>query len=316
MRTVGAPGLPATRRGAASVALRTDRHPLIERPRLHALLDRAPAHRVVAIVAPTGWGKTALLRTWSQACGAPLVSLRGAPVDADRLERALAAAHASHPHAPAIAIDDVETLSGPGLASLRARIARRGTPLVVAGRTEPAIGLPRLRLHGDVLELRAGDLALTEVEAAELLDLLHVPLPAPDVERLVARTEGWAAAVRLAAASLAHAPDAGRFLEEFDGTDRAIADYLTDEVLATVDADTRAFLLSASVVDDVCAELAAALTGRDDGGEVLDRLELDRGAFACILGGTTLYVMAANWGPSGVSDGVVVTAPAPAGPAG
>lgn len=53
-----------------------------------------------------------------------------------------------------------------------------------------------------------------------------------------------------------------------------------------------------------------------EGGEVLARVELDRGAFACILGGTTLYIMAANWGPAGVSDGVIVTAPAPAGPAG
>jgi sugar lactone lactonase YvrE len=73
--------------------------------------------------------------------------------------------------------------------------------------------------------------------------------------------------------------------------------------------DAEGAVWHASVPLQACERVA-------EGGEVLDRVPLDRGAFACILGGRTLYVMAARWGAAGVSDGVIVAAPAPAGPAG
>jgi LuxR family transcriptional regulator, maltose regulon positive regulatory protein len=245
----------------------------VRRARLLDVLDRSVDHRLTAVVAPTGWGKSALLTAWAQARGAPLLSLRDEDADAWTFERDLAAAvEASPGPPPAIVIDDLQMLSGHGLAALRSLLRGPGPPLILASRCEPDIGLPRLRLEGEAQELRARDLAFTEDEAAQLLDLLGVPLAAAERARLLERTEGWAAGICLAAASLEHVDDAARLIDELSGSDAPVAEYLTDEVLAAVGDDVRDFLLRASVVDELCAELAAALTGRDDSGDVLDGL--------------------------------------------
>ena len=245
----------------------------VRRERLLAVLDRSIDHRLTAVVAPTGWGKSALLTAWARARGAPVLSLRDEDADAWTFERDLAAAvDASPGPPPAIVIDDLQLLSGHGLAALRSLLRGPGPPLILASRCEPDIGLPRLRLEGEVQELRARDLAFTEDEAARLLDMLGVPLAAAERARLLERTEGWAAGICLAAASLEHVDDAARLIDELSGSDAPVAEYLTDEVLAAVGEDVREFLLRASVVDELCAELAAVLTGRDDSGDVLDGL--------------------------------------------
>ncbi|HWK29237.1 MAG TPA: LuxR C-terminal-related transcriptional regulator [Solirubrobacter sp.] len=251
---------------AAAVASRR-----LDRPRLIEALGRG--HRLTALIAPTGWGKTTLLEAWAAACGAPLIRLDAAHADAWRLQHDLDAALAAG--VPALAIDDLQVLSPAGLDVIRSLLRVEGVPLVVAGRAEPAIGLSRLRLDDDVLELRARELAFTADELAQLLEARGLTLTEAQRARLLRRTEGWAAGLSLALCSLRGTGDVEGFLAAFGGNDRAVADYLMDEVLSGLDAELQEFVLRTCVVDDVCGDLAAVLTGRDDSGELLERLARD-----------------------------------------
>jgi LuxR family transcriptional regulator, maltose regulon positive regulatory protein len=100
---------------------------------------------------------------------------------------------------------------------------------------------------------------------------------------LQARTEGWAAGLRLAAVSMLGHPDPRRFVLELAGDDRSLAGYLVAEVLDRLPAELRGFLVRTSVVDELSGELADALTGRDDGERTLARLERAN-AFVVALG--------------------------------
>ena len=73
---------------------------------------------------------------------------------------------------------------------------------LVTTRRDPPWPLVRLRLAGLVAEIRAADLAFRADEAAELFTQLRVDVTGPQLQRLVERTEGWAAGLRLAAVHL------------------------------------------------------------------------------------------------------------------
>lgn len=148
--------------------------------------------------------------------------------------------------------------------------------LVLISRSDPPLPTSRLRVAGRLVELRAEQLRFTTGEAGELLErALGAPLGEQDVTRLVARTEGWVAGLQLAGLRLADRPDArsrSEFIARFTGADRHVVDYLGEEVLAAQPDDVRAFLLQTSVLDRLCGALADAVTGRDDGAQVLDRI--------------------------------------------
>ena len=138
--------------------------------------------------------------------------------------------------------------------------------LAIATRIDPPLPLARMRARGELLELRAFELAFTREETGALLDgVLGESLPPADVERLVARTEGWAAGLYLAALSLAGRADRTGFVEELAGAGRHIVDYLGGEVLDALDADTRTFLLRTSILDRLTGPLCDAVTGGADG---------------------------------------------------
>jgi LuxR family maltose regulon positive regulatory protein len=130
-----------------------------------------------------------------------------------------------------------------------------------------------LRLEGWLTEIRARDLAFTLDEASGLFHALGVTITPAEVATLWQRTEGWAAALCLAAMSVRAHPEPERFIEHFAGTDATVSDYLVNEVLAQQPPDLRDFLLRTSIVDRVCGELADALTGDPDGQGTLRRLE-------------------------------------------
>lgn len=156
--------------------------------------------------------------------------------------------------------------------------------LVIAGRADPPLAIERLRVEGAFTELRAGDLAFDREETAELCRALGLDLSGADVERLWRRTEGWVAALRLAAFSLQGHVEPGRFLAEFAGTDRAVADYLISEVLAGVPPEQREFMLRTSLVDAFDLELAGVLSGCDDAAPTIAAIER-RGAPVQHVGG-------------------------------
>jgi LuxR family maltose regulon positive regulatory protein len=173
-----------------------------------------------------------------------------------------------------LVLDDLHLLRGPALTLVGALADESGGALgvVVASRSDPDLALGRLRLEGRLAELRADSLAFTPVEAGEVLEGYGLALRPDQLGRLVARTEGWAAGLGLAALSLRSEPDADRFLAEFAGDDHAVADYLSGEVLAAQTPAVRDFLLCTSIVDRVCGGLADALTGGDDGSRTLVEL--------------------------------------------
>ncbi len=144
--------------------------------------------------------------------------------------------------------------------------------VVVITRADPPLALSRRRVRGELVEVRADQLRFTRSEAAELLnDRLGLDLAAPDVDRLVARTEGWAAGLQLAAMRLRdHDPDdAVAFIDAFTGADSQVVDYLAEEVLDALPARQREFLLLTSVLGRFCARLCREVTGLDDAPELL-----------------------------------------------
>ena len=117
--------------------------------------------------------------------------------------------------------------------------------LVVASRSDPPFPLARLRARGDLLEIRAADLRFTTDEAAAYFnDAMGLRLMAEDVDALDARTEGWIAALQLAALSLQGRDDVAGFIANFTGNDRFVVDYLVEEVLERQPDAVRDFLLA------------------------------------------------------------------------
>jgi LuxR family maltose regulon positive regulatory protein len=103
---------------------------------------------------------------------------------------------------------------------------------VISTRVDPPLPLGRWRGRGQLAELRAADLRFSDADASALLERMQLDVGADDVERLVERTEGWAAGLSLAGLSLSGRDDTAGFVREFAGTDRHVLDYLGAEVLA------------------------------------------------------------------------------------
>lgn len=146
--------------------------------------------------------------------------------------------------------------------------------LILAGRADPPWPLAGLRAGGSLLEVRAADLRFTATEvAAYLNDASGLNLSAPDLEALEARTEGWIAALQLAAISLQGRHDPSAFIAEFAGDDRFVVDYLADEVLDRQPDEIRSFLVDTSILSRLSAPLCAAVTGHTEAKSMLEALE-------------------------------------------
>ncbi len=124
-----------------------------------------------------------------------------------------------------------ERAGGPRSAHAVADEPSPGAHAILATRRDLPLRLHRLRLAGELAEIRAADLRFSERETRELLEASGIALSEAGVALLHQRTEGWAAGLRLAAISLAGHPDPERFVAEFSGSDRTVAEYLVDEML-------------------------------------------------------------------------------------
>ena len=151
--------------------------------------------------------------------------------------------------------------------------APAGLRFVLATRHDLRLGLHRLRLEGELTEIRAADLRFTPAEARALFEAAGIALSDRALGSLYERTEGWAAGLRLAALSLAGHPDPDRFAAEFSGSERTVAEYLMAEVLDRQSEPARRLLLRTSVLDQVNGELADLLTGGSGGERILQQLE-------------------------------------------
>jgi LuxR family maltose regulon positive regulatory protein len=146
--------------------------------------------------------------------------------------------------------------------------------LVIGSRADPALPLARLRARGELVEIRAAELRFTLDEAAAYLtESMGLVLTAPDVAALERRTEGWIAALQLAALSMQGRDNVAGFIAGFAGDDRYIVDYLVDEVLDRQSEGVRDFLVQTSILDRLSGPLCDAVTGRDGGTAMLKMLD-------------------------------------------
>jgi LuxR family maltose regulon positive regulatory protein len=152
--------------------------------------------------------------------------------------------------------------------------APQGLHVVLTSRSDPAFPLARLRARRELVEVRATDLRFTPDEAATYLnETMGLRLTASQVRELEQRTEGWIAALQLAALSLAKHEDVAGFVAAFTGDDRYIVDYLVEEVLQSQPPKTEAFLLQTSVLDRLTGALCDEVTGQVDSTAILHALD-------------------------------------------
>ena len=287
-----------------------------------ALITRlATAQRVTQISAPAGSGKTVLLQSWITETDL-VDSVAWVPVEGnerdpqcfwisvvDAIRGTTAGSKLMRPPTGApdvdgrvaverlledldpleerlwLVIDDAHELSsGETRRQLELLITRAPPELrfVVATRHDLRLGLHRLRLEGELTEIRAPDLRFTPEEARALLEAAGVALSGPVLARLHEKTEGWAAGLRLAALSLAGHADPERFADQFCGSERTVAEYLLAEVLDRQSEEVRTLLLRTSLLERVNGDLADLLTGDHGGERILQELE-QAGAFVVSL---------------------------------
>ena len=294
---------------------------LIQRGDLLASLDRAAQAKVTLISGPPGSGKTSLLRAWADGPGQPyrlavvqvqrkqqdsqqfwltvLSAIRrasGTPGEggqlaatpdfnqetiADRVRSELA----KHRDRTFLVIDDLHELTSPQALTQLTRLLEelpRHVHAILTTRRDLPLRLHKLRLAGELAEIRAADLRFTQRETRELLEASGITLSEGRAETLHQRTEGWAAGLRLVVISLASSPDPERFVAEFSGSSRTVAEYLLAEMLECQPAEVQQLLLRTSLLDRVNGELADLLTGHAGSERILLGLE-DANAFVVSL---------------------------------
>src|SRR5919206_1513055 len=322
-RITGRPAVPRAKTAVPEVGAAC-----VPRPRLSAALDAAPGHQVVLVSAPAGYGKTLLLadraaqapdttawlsldpddnsdrRFWAGVLAA-LTACPAVPADNALHTVALPARPSANPDFLAevcdalaavpeglhLVLDDVHEVHAPDTLHGLARLVRDRPPgmrLVLSGRSDPPLPLARMRLAGQLAELRAGDLRFSAREAEEALRAAGHAIRTDHVRILVEKTDGWAAGLQLVAMSLSASPDPDRFLAEFTGDD-AVSDYLVGEVLSHLPDRRRDFLRAVSVCDELTVPLAALLSEQPDAAEMLDALERETSLVVSLGAGRRWY---------------------------
>jgi LuxR family maltose regulon positive regulatory protein len=293
----------------------------VPRPALVELLERGAQGPVTVVAASAGSGKTLLVRSWLEESGpdrrSAWVSVERGEHDSQHfwgavvaeLSRAAADGVAIEVLAPTpvfngyavverllfdleaaevrwtLVIDDFHELAAPDARDQFSEFLDHlpnNVHVVLISRRDPQLGLHRRRLAGELTEIRSSELRFTREETETLLSQVGIDLSAEGLARLLDRTEGWAAGLRLAMMSLATHPDPEGFVDEFSGSERTVAEYLLAEVLEGLAPDVRRLLTRTSLLTRVNGQLAALLTD-DAGAERSLRVLADAGGFVVAL---------------------------------
>ena len=284
---------------------------LVRRPRLEERLTRGTTRPLMLVSAGPGAGKTLSVASWVasvhsarpvawltvgeadndlgtfwtdvldalRACGAPpadsqLWDLMPATAFGDAEVEGIRGLLAELPQQIVLVFDEFEAITDTSVLASFARLLDPPLPtlrLVVISRADPVLRLHRLRVAGQLDEIRTRDLAFTGSETEALFDLHGLAISPPQRDVLLSKTQGWPAGLRLAAMSL-DGSDVDEGIARFSGSERSVADYLTEELTDRLPPEDRDFLLTTSVCDQLTGDLADRLTGRVDGRLVLEKL--------------------------------------------
>ena len=293
------------------------RRGLVTRPRLSERLNRGCESKLTLVSAPAGFGKTTLVADWLAAkperttawlsldpndnlaasfwphliaalrtlvpdVGATALSLLESPKEPiAAVVATLLNELSALPNDLVLVLDDYHVVDAHEIHDGMAFLLDHLPPqihLVITTRADPPLPLARLRARGELVEIRAADLRFTPAEAAAYLnEVMGLDLGASEIVALEARTEGWIAALQLAALSIQGRDDVAGFIAGFAGDDRYIVDFLVEEVLRGQPEEVRSFLLDTSILDRLTGPLCDAVTGHAGGRarlEALDRANL------------------------------------------
>src|SRR6266849_1844738 len=182
-----------------------------------------------------------------------------------------------HGEAFALVLDDYNVIEAPPIHRALTFLLEHLPPqmhLIIATRADPPLPLPRLRVRGQLTELRAAELRFRTAEADTFLEeVMGLHLTPQDVATLQTRTEGWIAGLQLAALSLQGRPTVSDFLPAFTGSHRFVLDYLSEEVLSRQPASVQTFLLHTSILERLCGSLCDAVTGLEKSQAMLEALD-------------------------------------------
>jgi LuxR family maltose regulon positive regulatory protein len=276
---------------------------VVLRPRLIERLNEGLQRKLTLISAPAGFGKTTLLSEWIAGCqrAAAWLSLDDGDNDPTRFLAYLVAAvqtvaahigegvlrvlHSPQPP-PAesiltallneittvpdnfvLVLDDYHVIDAKPVDKALTFLLEHLPPhmhLVITTREDLHLPLARLRVQGQLIELRATDLRFTLSETAEFLNrVMGLNLSAEDITALETRTEGWIAGLQLAAISMQGHQDATGFIKSFTGSHHFVMDYLVEEVLQQQSESVQTFLLRTSILDRLCGPLCDAVLHGD-----------------------------------------------------
>ena len=289
------------------------RQALVQRQRLQEKLRAGLPGKLTLVSAPAGFGKTTLLSQWIAESDRPVAWLSLDPSDADpnRFLRYILAAvqtiipqvgyglselldSSQPPSAESIltrllnqvaelaepfvlVLDDYHTLDAKPADELLTFLLDhlpRQVHLVISSREDPSLPLARLRVRGQLTEIRARDLRFSAEEATDFLnEAMELDLPVSAIVALEKRTEGWIAGLQMAALSMQGRMDVMEFIEAFTGSHRFVLDYLAEEVLQRQPAAIRQFMLETSVPERLSSSLCDHLTQGTASNHILDTLD-------------------------------------------
>ena len=284
---------------------------LLSRPRVMEGIIRANGQLVV-VSAPAGFGKTTLLgqafaQMNTQGIPSAWITLDRADNDVSRFLRCLEEAvtrmelvqdsmHSDpvqvmlHSHTPfALFLDEFEWVQEPSVLGLVQELAHRlprQCMLVIGSRTQPALGLARLRVRGQLIEVGIERLRFDLQDTTNLFRQhpRTAELNAKHLSSLHLKTEGWIAALRLASMALDLSRDPHDFVERFSGSNRAVADYLAEDVLARQTPQVRRFLLRTCSLRQLDVSVCSALNPGEDCSALLLQLESEQLFLTPVIG--------------------------------
>jgi LuxR family maltose regulon positive regulatory protein len=282
---------------------------LVARPALRELLSSGAGRRLTVVIGSAGAGKSVLLadwaavrppgttswlscdqadadpvRFWSAFIEAPRINEPGFGADAADLlamdgsvsadvTASIANDAAKLPAGSAIIVDDFHFAPTRDMTDLVERWPARTVQLVLSSRSDPPLRQHRLRMSGDLCEIRDRDLYFSLAESRDLLAKLGARLSDSDLAVLHERSEGWAAALQMAALSLRGTGDPAHVARALDVGNRPLAEYFVSEVLDQQPPEVARFMLDVSVLGVLTADACAAVTSRPDATAMLRGLD-------------------------------------------